>query len=438
MPEKSEQRRKKEERIINILHLSDFHFGIPPEKAEEKEQFKKRYDTILRNLRITLRNATLSTKIDFVVISGDVAWQAKESGYIEFVEWIDKLLNEDIRVSKKSVIMCPGNHDFNRGSIDGIEEITKENQKELNIDNLHKRVAPFEFYQKTCTDIGIEPLKNSTEKTKYLYGCRHFSNEGVLFAVFNSAWNELKDTTAENRWLGEGPLQDVEDMVSEIRDTERARYPNDELLVISVFHHPIKKMNDSETFQYDRNNPTKVNRLRNFLTAMILSGHTHGKPEEFEFLQEDIAEFIAGSIFSNDSKIFGFEIISINVDEWECTQHHGICNGTQWHIDYNVKTAHFRYGKQVEKFGKQIEKLDEQQIEELRKNLPPEMKNLPPIVLVKLGLSEGFGQVNYEKRKISKKTKITDIDQTDNTKKQKSIDLEQKSQEKGIYNIEPK
>jgi DNA repair exonuclease SbcCD nuclease subunit len=427
--------REREQRIINILHLSDFHFGIPPKEEKEKEQFKRTYDTILRNLRLTLRNATLSTKIDFVVISGDIAWQAQENGYNEFVEWINKLL-EDIRVSKKSVIMCPGNHDFNRKT--KIEEITKENQKELNLDNLHKRVAPFEFYQKVCTDIGIEPLDNSTENTKYLYGCRHFSNEGVLFAVFNSAWNELNDTNPDNRWLGDGPLQDVEDMVSKIRDTERDKYPNDELLVISVFHHPISVMNNSEKFMYDRNEIPTLSRMKNFYTAMILTGHVHAEIKKFEFIEENIAEFIGGTVFSKDSKIFNFEIISINIDEWKCTQHHGVCEGTQWYIKYDVKTAHFSYGKQIEEFGNKIKDYNDQQIEELRKNLPSEMKNLPLIVLVKLGLLEGFDQVNYKKRKISKKTKKMDTYQSDDTKKQIRIDLDQKSQEKGIDNIEPK
>ena len=408
MSEKSEQRKtKKEERIINILHLSDFHFGIPNKKGEENDmQFNITHDTILINLRNTLRNAVRSTKIDFVVISGDVAWQAKKNGYAKFVEWINQLLDDpEIGINRESVIMCPGNHDFNRNDKGGITEITEENQEEeLKLDNIHKRVAPFEFYQKTCQDIKIKPLENSTENTKYLYGCRHFSNEGVLFAVFNSAWNETKDKLPI--WLGDGQLLDVESLVAKIRDTERIRYPNDELLVISVFHHPLKKMNDSETTLYDRNKSTKVSRLSSFFTAMILNGHTHGKIEVFKFPFENeyIAEFNGGTIFSNDSKIFGFEIISINVSEWKCSQHHGICEGTQWRIDYDVKTDYFHYGKQIQ---------------EILKNPDPKKKDLHPVVLAGL---EGFYQESWEKQKTIKKT---GSNRRDNTEKRSSRNRQQ-------------
>lgn len=99
---------KNEMKEINILHLSDLHFGMEPFKDTENEinstKVAERVLT-LKSLKKSLKDLTEEWKPQILVISGDIGWKGHEQDYIEAEEWITKLRNE---LNIKDIVVCPG------------------------------------------------------------------------------------------------------------------------------------------------------------------------------------------------------------------------------------------------------------------------------------------------------------------------------------------
>src|ERR1051325_6729985 len=98
---------------INILHLTDLHFGI-----EVQEKYS---ETSLSNRKLVLNNLIekfskkipIEFKPDLVVISGDIGWKGKTSDYNEAKKWIETLLKV-LGLTNDDLVICAGNHDIDR------------------------------------------------------------------------------------------------------------------------------------------------------------------------------------------------------------------------------------------------------------------------------------------------------------------------------------
>ena len=108
--------------IVNILHLSDLHFGI--EKAEKSKYrwrpTSKEHWDMLHTLIETLLDRNLvpnEWQPDILAISGDIAWSGQEEEYAEFQKFLDKLLPVLRNNPEKKVLICPGNHDIIRDRV---------------------------------------------------------------------------------------------------------------------------------------------------------------------------------------------------------------------------------------------------------------------------------------------------------------------------------
>lgn len=259
---------------INILHLSDLHFGMEPTEKIPSTAVNQRNLT-LKKLVDTLKSLDNDWKPQIVAISGDIGWKGKTEDYDKAGEWLRDKLLPALELTTDDLVICPGNHDIDRKMTLGMfhppsSEIADE---WLKLENLENFVRPFESFVKFCNDMGISPLKIG-DQTNYLSGIRDLGN--IRFVVLNSAWFCRGDEDRDKLWLGKPLLEKMEDNDQLIKP-EQFDDPEDPV-IISLFHHPPEWLNEKEYNTYrERHNTLEYLSNR---CHIILNGHLHARPSE--------------------------------------------------------------------------------------------------------------------------------------------------------------
>lgn len=76
---------------INILHLSDLHFGAEPTVTVISTALAMRKIT-LNPLLETLNTIEPEWKPEIIVVSGDIGWCGAQKDYVEAMVWLKELL----------------------------------------------------------------------------------------------------------------------------------------------------------------------------------------------------------------------------------------------------------------------------------------------------------------------------------------------------------
>jgi len=88
---------------MNIIHLSDVHFGNE-DSTFVKENIKKPLISLLNDMD----SPDVSTVL---VISGDVTFKGSKEGFVEAESFFDDIIKSS-NLERKNIIACPGNHDI--------------------------------------------------------------------------------------------------------------------------------------------------------------------------------------------------------------------------------------------------------------------------------------------------------------------------------------
>lgn len=94
---------------LNILHLSDLHFGIELFSDIKEDVIEKRIE-ILNKLNEKLSNLKQNWRPDIIAISGDIGFSGEKENYDDAWNWINELL-KNLNLNTDKLILCPGNHD---------------------------------------------------------------------------------------------------------------------------------------------------------------------------------------------------------------------------------------------------------------------------------------------------------------------------------------
>lgn len=406
--------------IINILHISDLHFGIETKKGIElPSDFKQKRQLILEDLIDKLKMYSRNNKIHILIISGDIGFLCRKEEYDEFKNWLmDLLAVLDIKASE--VIMCPGNHDFNREC--KVESIDEKNATSiLSVDKISERLSPFEYYENICLELGVPILKNSAEKNdngkkpQYLYGLHYFEKYDIVFAVFNSAWNDSNKIDAQLRWLGRSLVLDVELL------TKKITRKKDNVIVISVFHHPLHCMNSGDHLEKYENKDTTLQHITNFV-SLIFNGHTHGGVAEPGMLNNGVRTFRSGAIHSTDTEIFEFEIISLNRLKWSFSQSVGRYIDGEWKITpFNskldgYKQEFFSYGYKAQQILTESllngEKITDEKLNEIHPIISNILASFPNFDMINKNLEIKETNKKLKKEEIFKENKSSNLSET--------------------------
>ncbi len=283
----------------NLLHLSDLHFGYDQDDTA-KAQRSESLDLLVKEIR----KLKADWKPDILVISGDLTWQGRASGYPELAEWLREKLFPATDLNAADCVICAGNHDIDREAafcLDARTQDAKRADELLRPERLGRGFAmPFEAFVKFAADFGI-PAPVLHGQPNHVAGDREL--HGLRFICANSAWFCRDSKTDRGQlWLGLPQLQSMQLMDEDEYDTAP--------VTVAVLHHPQEWLANAECASYDDRPGSYC-----YLAArahVILSGHTHGAIERSTRCYDRARLFVGGAAYDNHEYRNNFSIVKID------------------------------------------------------------------------------------------------------------------------------
>lgn len=299
---------------MNILHLSDIHFGRNYDRYGLAEKFGDKFDNkekILSDL-IKCIGGLGDFRPEHIVVTGDIAWHGKRDEYEEAQVWFQKLLKA-VDLEGKDITFCPGNHDVNRSFSNLHIEYQNDSIKEIDdvydYENIHVLEPPFYEYDRFCEDIGMEPFAYPYQgKIEYSYGIgykdvKFASGNTIRIVAFNTALLSFSSVISEDKmWIGQKQIYSL--MKYGIIPSKDVYY------TIALFHHAERYLHLNEICEFDGRVAT-LNLLRENVD-LVLCGHTEtgGRP----VLHQQIGGaklLTAGAAYYNDTHPNAFSLLCI-------------------------------------------------------------------------------------------------------------------------------
>lgn len=297
---------------MNILHLSDIHFGRNYECYQIGEKFESK-ERILTELVDYIAKLERPFCPEHILVTGDIAWTGKRQEYDEATEWFKRLLTAT-RLSGKDITFCVGNHDVNRkhanyrpnlddNSIGDIDEL-------YSYRNVHRMESCIYEYDRFCENIGVVPFTYPVDgRLEYSYSVGYkdissLSKKQVRLLSFNTALlSALPQISQEKMWIGQSQIKDL--LKYGIIPAD-----NGDFYSIALFHHAERFLHPNEICEYDGRVATLPLLRKN--VDLILCGHTEtgGKPILYRQVGGGTL-LTAGATYYNDNHPNAFSIIHI-------------------------------------------------------------------------------------------------------------------------------
>lgn len=268
---------------MRILHMSDLHFGMEKSKKMTEDDIAAR-DNYMEELLYEVRGIVEQKPVEYIFITGDIAFTAKKEEYDRAAKWIRNLINV-CNIPSSAVFLCPGNHDVDREEL--FDKEVPVNQKKANellttkfFVQLSKR---FEQYIQFCKDLGVSTY-NLGGNENYLVGVTTRADINVV--CINTAWFAKNDEYENNMWVGVNFLE---------------RIKQDKLFVnnlptITIMHHPDSAWHQEECSNY----ATTINVYSEIckISNIVWYGHTHEVKNDHIY-KEDAYICGSGAAFEN-------------------------------------------------------------------------------------------------------------------------------------------
>ena len=267
---------------MNILHLSDIHFGRNYPEYGIKDAFDKK-EKILDELISCIANIEDDYKPEHIVVTGDIAWRGKKKDFDEAFEWFTKLLSAT-GLQGKDITFCVGNHDVNRSYACSNRDL-KDNEIEKidNIyayENVHEMEPPIYEYDKFCEKIGMVPFMyplNGNMEYSYSLGYKDVNfpscNTIRIFAFNTALISCLPNIDDDRMWIGQKQILELMKYgIMPLKKDDSSCY------TLALFHHAERFLHPNEICEYDGRIATLP--LLKDAVDLILCGHTEtgGRP----------------------------------------------------------------------------------------------------------------------------------------------------------------
>lgn len=241
---------------ITWIHISDLHF-----RESESSDLKVVTNSLLKDISKRENIAPELSKIDFIFITGDIAFSGKTEEYVTAQNFFKKL-TQATGIPKTRLFMIPGNHDIDRFQIsDESRDILNKLGSRQTVNDLLKNpidraivMKRLEGYgQFFTTYYGGNPTFDHDHY--YYVAKRKIEDKQIAILGLNTAWAAGSDQDRLNLFLGESQARDA------INEATSAH------LRIVLMHHPFNWIRD---FDADNCEPLLLDRGN-----IILHGHLH-------------------------------------------------------------------------------------------------------------------------------------------------------------------
>jgi predicted MPP superfamily phosphohydrolase len=275
-----------------LLHLSDLHFGTKQDANLWFGQLVNDLQKLLEQLE-----SSQSPQIDGLVISGDIANKSTSEEYAAAEHFINRLLPE-LKLQRSQLLLVPGNHDINSNLSKQAYEIKEKSsysgsleEKELlknsiieegnyiHIPNEMEYKQRFRFFSDFYEAVTGKPYELEYDRQ---YEIKLFPNHDLLILGLNSAWQlnhheKYKSRASINPYALNNALDEV----------NRNPIYKDSKLKISVWHHPLNRMDEEHIVEHKF-----IQRLTTNGFRVILHGHIHrAQPNDFRYSIVDQSDY---------------------------------------------------------------------------------------------------------------------------------------------------
>ena len=260
---------------IQILHLSDLHFGehhiCNPKPSASKEGIPSLADLISDDLQKDF-GATVIDKTDYsqqkespliIAVTGDFTQKAAHEEFQEASSFLDSLLSKKIlnrEVTKKNVFIVPGNHDV---------EFTKSSSDE--------RFQPYcSFYNKFYQEVRPPQLSHEPIKLTQIH-LRKENDNKFLIAEINCCMYVEKNTVDCSR--GQVDIASIKKLRKELKEIESSNSDFADYIKIVVIHHHVVLLpsfiEDGRGVDSIMHSGYLLELLNEYDFHLILHGHKH-------------------------------------------------------------------------------------------------------------------------------------------------------------------
>jgi predicted MPP superfamily phosphohydrolase len=291
--------------FINVLHLTDLHFGMEPGPKVSPTAAAQRSNA-LKPLIARVAGLKREWRPTIVAISGDIGWKGAASDYDSAKHFLTDLLTA-LGLQPDRLIMCAGNHDINRNAAADVLPPSKsgEADKLLEVENLANMERPFAAFETFSEKFGLEKLRIGNTDSRII-GQRDLL--ALRFVVLNSAWFCRGDEDKGKLWIGLKHLQ--------VMQAERQlanEDPDTGPITIGLLHHPTQDLSNEENYAYG-NRPSTYSYLAR-RTHLLLSGHTHGAVEKATHYNQGAFVIVGGASYAGEGYRNNFSIIRIGLKD---------------------------------------------------------------------------------------------------------------------------
>jgi predicted MPP superfamily phosphohydrolase len=294
--------------FINLLHLSDLHFGMEGDLKIAPTAIAQRKNA-LEPLITFVSGLDMEWRPQMIAISGDIGWRGGPSDYTDAKKFIETLLKA-LGLDCDRLVLCAGNHDIDRSMTVGmLPPPSAEYADEwLRIENIKNFLRLFDAYAAFCKDMSLPELRvGSTEQV--IIGQRDLL--GVRFVSLNSAWFCRGNDDRGNLWIG---LPQLELMHANEQLADPVNY-DESLITIALLHHPSQHLNDNENNVYG--NRLNTYRYLAERSHLILSGHVHGAVEKATRHHGRAYGIVNGATYANGAYRNNFSLLRISIQDRE-------------------------------------------------------------------------------------------------------------------------
>lgn len=268
---------------MRILHLSDLHFNF--EDEEDDIELRKQYIySFFDKLKVICRKEP----IQYIFITGDIGYKAKEEDYVQAEKFISSLL-QVCGLEAERLFLCPGNHDVDRSVIEDYVYPQKQSEVDvyLTLNKLKKHEEGFQQYNALCKRLKCLPYQIGGSET-YLTGVKFCENCTIV--CVNTAWLSKNDKM-KKIWVGKHYPVTIKNQIDESYNRDYARK---ELPVIAIMHHPVSYWEEQDCLYYDGN--MNVWEMITKMSDVILCGHTH-ETSDLSHMVNNSARICRGGVF---------------------------------------------------------------------------------------------------------------------------------------------
>lgn len=261
---------------IVILHLSDLHFN-----GNESCQSSIDRRGVFGALVNEIKSLTEEWRPNVICITGDIAYQNKQSGYEEAIKWLNELLQQ-LSIEKEGIFVCPGNHDVDRDKASFLvrPHDADEADRVLRLPIADHYKSLFVRYEEFCRTLALHPYAFNGAQ-EFVIGSRIYKD--TKFVCNNSCWCSMDKNDRSSLWLGQNLIKSLElPLISSPTFS----------ITIALLHHPREYYNEREINRYSNREAT-IDYLAS-RCHIILTGHTHGRPRDPDIIHDNAIMFSGG------------------------------------------------------------------------------------------------------------------------------------------------